>query len=112
MLVLEFIFLALPHIFRVKSIQPPLQKWPYAYDRHSVITGKQQLLRPTCARNVYNEIGYSIERVGLSKSLIARPTAVICNVSGLTLFSKLRRTAPTNTAKYKRLAVRLSTQNY
>ena len=28
MLVLEFIFRALPHIFRAKSNQSPLQKWP------------------------------------------------------------------------------------
>ena len=32
MLVLEFIFLALPHIFRAKSIQPAPKNGPYAYD--------------------------------------------------------------------------------
>ena len=31
MLVLEFIFRALPHIFRAKSIQPPAKNGPYAY---------------------------------------------------------------------------------
>jgi len=31
MLVLEFIFRALPHIFRTKSIQPPSKNVPYTY---------------------------------------------------------------------------------
>jgi len=36
MLVLEFIFRALSHIFRAKSIQPPLQKWPVPVWLHGV----------------------------------------------------------------------------
>jgi len=36
MLALEFIFRALPHIFRAKSIQPPPKNGPYAYgDQHT-----------------------------------------------------------------------------
>jgi len=31
LLVLEFIFRALPHIFRAKSTQPPSKNGPYAY---------------------------------------------------------------------------------
>jgi len=39
MLVLEFIFRALPHIFRAKSIQSPSKNGPYAYgDANSCMT--------------------------------------------------------------------------
>ena len=45
MLVLEFIFRALPHIFRAKSIQPPPKNGPYTYeDIQSVSQSDTRLL--------------------------------------------------------------------